>query len=152
MLHGHCEAQQLFHAVGKRLGYDSRRTFTREFPTDGCWLIRSPTVIDGGLPFTALEVVVSESAKTVRGSVVTLEAVSPSLAILLIQEEEIRRRVIRTGGSSAEADALVTRLREKALELSDRSRQRFQVWSMARMRFAYSTVIGSALKIGLQYG
>jgi len=90
MRSGHHEAQVLFERLGQQLGYRARRSWTRQYPTDGVWLLDASHVGFDELPVAALEVVVSETGKALRGSISTLEMVSPALGILLVQDQEIR--------------------------------------------------------------
>ena len=131
---GHREAQNLFLSTGRRLGFHPKLTWTREYPTDGVWLTpeRGPAVPH--LPVVALEVVVSESPKSVRGSIATLEAVSPALGVLLIQEEEIRRGLIRRGFNCEEAAERLRRVKEGADAFIRTSRQRLERWSYRRLQ------------------
>jgi hypothetical protein len=57
--------------------------------------------------------------------------VCPSLGILLIHEDEIRRRQIRAGRNSAEADRRLAAVRGHASHLLQASRQRIEIWSLA---------------------
>jgi len=81
----------------------------------------------------ALEVANSESPKVIKGSLTTL-AVSPSLGILVIQEEDIRRRLIRTGESPEFSDKYVEKKLADARELARKFHQRIEVWSFAQLK------------------
>jgi hypothetical protein len=139
---GHKEAQELFAAVGSRIGFDVRRTYSTAMPTDGVWLLRSPIKILHGTPVVAMEVPITESMKSLRGSVSTLEAVSPSLAMLLIQDEDIRRRLIARGASEEIADREIHSLTTKIRSLIATSRQRFEVWSVGDLRLHFRKLTG----------
>jgi hypothetical protein len=127
MTSGHREAQALFEDLGRELGYTVKRSFSRRHPTDGIWMPggRGPRYC--AIPVIAMEVIVSESRKTMRGSLVTLECVSPALGIFLVHEEEMRRRMIRRGVHPDTAVARIAAIREHALELAAGSRQRVEV-------------------------
>jgi len=129
MRRGHHEAQVLFEQMGRRLGFRCQRTWTREHPTDGVWLINPPHLGLDALPVAALEVVVTETGKSLRGSISTLEMVSPALGILLIQDREIRRGLIRSGTSPQAATAHIKRLLAAAAADIARSRQRLVLWT-----------------------
>jgi hypothetical protein len=133
MRYGHKEAQRLFDELGNGLGYETRRSFSRAYPTDGVWLVRTGRPY-GELPFVALEVVVSEGAKSTRGSISTLELVSPALGVILIQEEEIRRGLIARGADSETVERKLAQQSERVHELAARSRQRLQIWNMEQLR------------------
>lgn len=139
---GHKEAQDLFAAVGARIGFDVRRNYSTAMPTDGVWLLRSTMQRLHGSPIVAMEVPITESMKSLRGSVSTLEAVSPSLAVLLVQDEEIRRRLIARGASEEIADREVDSLAMKINALIAASRQRFEIWSVGDLRLHFRKLTG----------
>src|SRR6266508_597833 len=95
MRSGHNEAQAMFQQLERRLGYRCRRTWTQAHPTDGVWLLYTFHLGHDVLPVAALEVAVTETGKPLRGSTATLDIVSPALGILRIQDQEIRRGLIR---------------------------------------------------------
>src|SRR5690348_13291052 len=101
---GHRQAQDMFLALGRRHGYQVRRQFTTEMPTDGVWLAGRDHGEFGGLPIAAIEVLVSEGSKTRLGSIATLEQVSPSVAIVLVHDVEMIRRIVRDGGTREQAE------------------------------------------------
>jgi hypothetical protein len=132
----------MFRDLGQALGYTPKLTFSAALPTDGVWL--AEPVAGTAVPVVAIEVLVSESRKTIRGSVLTLELVSPALGIVLVHEEELRRRHIRSGGSAFEADRRVQLVRQQAEQLAGAARQRLEVWSFQQLRrvHARATTVG----------
>jgi hypothetical protein len=144
MTQAHRDAQTIFRELGAALGYTPTASFSPTLPTDGVWTVAAPLPNSAPLPVVAVEVVVSESRKTVRGSILTLEMVSPALGVLLIHEDELRRRHIRAGGTSAEADRRVESVRSHALEFASTSRRRIEVWSFAVLRQRFQEVTGLA--------
>jgi hypothetical protein len=139
---GHAEAQAMFHHMGRVLEYTVSKTWTRDLPTDGVWLSGPGHIGIGRLPVVALEVVVTESPKQVRGSIATLTAVSPALGILLLQEEEIRRGLIRKGVEAVEIERRLARQQSQVEDQINRSQQRLELWSYARLRRRYEVVTG----------
>lgn len=133
MTAGHRKAQALWDQLGKNLGYRPARSANTAHPTDGVWLPPTRCPRFASVPIAAVEVVVSESRKTLRGSIVTLECVSPALAVVVIHEQEIRRRALRRGMPPAAADRHTDLLSQHAKALAARSRQRIEVWSFARL-------------------
>ncbi|MEA2682181.1 MAG: hypothetical protein QOK05_509 [Chloroflexota bacterium] len=128
----------MFAAVGERLGFSVRRTWAQNRPTDGVWVIESKGAVRP-LPVVALEVIVSEGLKSARGSVQTLAAVSPALGVLLLQEEEIARRLMRRGLSRSGAEYRVAQQRDAlGVELGTQ-RQRLEIWSFEYLRRVYAT-------------
>jgi hypothetical protein len=85
----------------------------------------------------ALEVAASETPKVWRGSIAVLEEVSLALGILLLQDEQMRRRLVREGVKPEIVDGLIadtlTTMRTTAL----RARQRIQVMTMAELRYQH---------------
>src|SRR2546422_25023 len=142
MRSGHREAQSLFLALGRKLGYPVRLQWSRHLPTDGVWLAggRHPRV--AGLPLVALEVVVTEGPKSVRGSIATLAAVSPSLGVLLVNEEEIRRVLIRDGVAVEAVDRSLGHQLRHLDDLLRTTNQRFEIWSFAHLRRKYELATG----------
>lgn len=142
MTSGHKEGQALFEALGRRYGYEVRRSYSRTLPTDGVWYTSRQFGALPPVPVVAIEVVVSESRKNIRGSVVTLELVSPALGILLIHEEEIRRRLVRAGATSESVTAHVAAARAHAHEFAVNARQRVEIWSFADLVRLYRNATG----------
>ena len=86
------------------------------------------------LPVLAAEVVVTEGLKARRGSVATLETISPALGVLVFSEEFVARRAFLSGAGEAEAVAGVERFRGNLLDLAAGSRQRIHVWSARQLK------------------
>lgn len=133
MTPGHSEAQKLFLQIGAVKGHTTRVTFSSDLPTDGVWLVTSG-IGDDLVPLVAIEVIVSEDVKRWRGSIATLEAVSPATGILLLQDEEIRRRMIRKGTNPVETERLIEQTRRSIQHAISRSRQRLVVMTMSQLR------------------
>jgi hypothetical protein len=142
MTSGHREGQALFEALGRRYGYEVRRSYSKSLPTDGVWYMGRHFGALPPVPVVAIEVLVSESRKTIRGSVVTLELVSPALGILLVHEEEMRRRLVRAGASPEVVTARVAAARAHARELVANARQRIEIWSFADLVRVYRRATG----------
>jgi hypothetical protein len=126
---GHSEAQRLFSELGQALGYCALRTWTKAAPTDGVWLTRGDNGGLGRFPVAALEVVVSEGVKAMRGSIATLIEVSPCVGIILLQDHEIRRSLIRSGLSAEQATMATCRQLAWLRAETYRKQQRLDVWS-----------------------
>jgi len=122
----HRAAQRKFLELGQALGYRTARSFSPDAPADGVWMTSCPL----GVPVVAAEVIVSEGLKARRGSVATLERISPALAVLIYDPDEARRRAYRRGAAEAEAEGAVRRLEDSLRALAAESRQRFQVWAL----------------------
>lgn len=133
MRRGHRDAQTAFLELGRALGYSPARTFSTRYPTDGVWYLKARDDISDGLPVAAIEVVVSESPKTMRGSVGVLEAVSPALGVLLIQEDDIARRLRRSGFDEDAVRRHLSQFSNRALDLAASVHQRVEVWTYSQL-------------------
>lgn len=129
---GHRAAQRMFEELGRSQGFMPRRTFSATLPTDGVWFHHRGFI--ESLPVVAIEVVASETQKVMKGSIHTLELVSPALGVLLIEDEEIWRKRIRNGATEAQAASYVAHLIDTASALVKRSRQRIEVWTVSHLR------------------
>lgn len=131
----------MFLDIGRALGHEVRRTFCASQPADGVWLEGRPGILQG-LPLVAIEVLVSESPKAICGSIHRLEAISPTLGVVLIQEDEITRRLTRLGLNATRiASAIAKDISQVDLCLAT-SKQRIQRWSFAQLSWIYSQVVG----------
>ncbi len=134
MSSGHAVAQRLFLEIGARRGYMTQQSYSSDAPTDGIWLTKGGFASVDRIPVAAIEVVASESLKTWRGSIATLEEVSPSIGILLLQDEEIFRRLVRKGMEADEAKRSLERTKIMMQQAAARSRQRIIVMTMPELR------------------
>jgi hypothetical protein len=133
----------MFEQLGKAMGYQTRRSWTRSHPTDGVWLNPGHDTLGlGHLPVVAIEVLVTEGAKSSRGSLATLTAVSPSVGILLVHEEEISRGMLRKGISREAVDAEIEARRADLLDAANRTPQRIVVWAFSQLRRHLELAIG----------
>ena len=132
----HAEAQKMFRLIGELKGYRTTSTFSRNSPTDGVWWEKPPLGIKE-IPVVAIEVVNSESLKTLKGSLVTLAEVSPALGILLIHEVDIRRRYIRDGKSAYDVEKLIAKKFADARSHIPIYRQRIEVWSYTQLEYVH---------------
>jgi hypothetical protein len=139
---GHADAQYVFERIGRAGGYVTRRTWNTDLPTDGVWLLRDTASFGVTLPIAALEVVVSEGPKSIKGSIDTLAEVSPAVGVLVIHEVEIRRGLIRGGVAPTAADRAVAMQVARAVDRVKRHQQRIVVWSYAQLRRRYELVTG----------
>lgn len=131
---GHRQARQIWDQLGSNLRYEPAHSAGGSRPADGAWFPRMAGPRFARRPSAAIEVIVSESPKTLRGSIVTLECISPSLAVVLIQEEEIRRQAVRRGLPVSAALRKTELLSGEAGDLAARSRQHIEVWSFAQLQ------------------
>ena len=140
MRYGHREAQEMFLEVGRALGHDVRLTFSASQPGDGVWLARGPGILQG-FPLAAIEVLVSESAKTICGSVHRLETISPMLGVILVHEDEVNRRLTRLGFNAHRIASTIARDIALVDSCLATSKQRIQRWSFAQLRWVHHQVI-----------
>lgn len=142
---GHSEAQRTFLDIGEALGFEARKSFSSEHPTDGVWLFGPRQGILAGLPAVAVEVIVSESAKTIDGSIHRLEAISPTVGVILVQEDEITRRLLRSGFTEEQIAATLTRDCSRIDGHIRCSKQRLQRWSYAQLQWLRRLTLRSQL-------
>lgn len=140
---GHSEAQVMFEKIGVALGHETRRSWSISAPTDGVWLTKTEIAELGELPIAAIEVIVSESPKSIRGSALTLAEVSPAVGILLIHEQEIRRGLLRAGKDVAFASQVIDGMFKHALTASQRCFQRLEVWSFSTLQRRFHMLYGT---------
>jgi hypothetical protein len=133
MRQGHREAQARFLELGDALGYRVRKTYSSRWPTDGVWFSRSTDPIVKPLPLVAAEVIVSEGAKTIRGSVGVLEAVSPSLGVLILQDDDIARRLWAAGLDDESVERHLDSTKAAIEEHIRSTRQRLEMWTYSQL-------------------
>ena len=143
MTNGHREAQEKFLALGHALGFGVSRTWTQRNPTDGVWYVDVGGLRDNRMPLVAAEVVVSEGKKSLRGSISTLEQVSPALAVIIVQDDEIRRRLIRQGVCTEAAKKQCDHVRHIAESECLIGRQRFEIWSYGELHRRHAVMTKS---------
>lgn len=130
--------------MAKHLGFDYRKTWTQPLPTDGVWVTRGDGIVIPVLPVVALEVVVTEGAKSIRGTADVLSEVSPSLGLIVVDEEEIRRALASRGLDLDRVDSEIAHKRDLAAAAARRADQRIEVWSKAQLTRAYQLITGDA--------
>jgi hypothetical protein len=92
-------------------------------------------------PIAALNVMVTEAAKTTKGSIETLAALSPALGIVCLQDEEIRRGLIRAGMTPEQAGWRLLRQHDR-IEQFTRRVQRIELWSFGTLRRRHKIITG----------
>ena len=140
---GHMEAQTMFLEMGKALGFRTRRTWSRQLPTDGVWLVSGDDHVLPMMPAVALEVAVSEGPKAIKGSIDTLAEISPALGVLVINDAEIRRTAIRKGVDPEKIEERIQSRFAAARERVARHQQRFEIWSQAELLRRYRLIVGA---------
>jgi hypothetical protein len=145
----------MFERLGRALGYQTRRTWTRELPTDGVWLMPGSGLLFAEVPAAAIEVAVSEGPKAIKGSIDTLAEVSPALGVMLINEVEIRRGELRKGRTVDAVERMIANRVAAAKDRASRHQQRIEVWSYQELRRRYELATGSSeteILTGSQHG
>ena len=127
MKQAHKVIQDIFLEWGKRQGYLVRREFSQTLPTDGIW-IDNKDLFNLNAPYAAIEVLASEKGKVILGSINTLERVSPSIAILVMQDKVLERRLLKKQLPMQEIENEVNSQFEKIKKAVEKSTQRFLVW------------------------
>jgi hypothetical protein len=88
-------------SIGSAKGYLTVRNFSPSHYGDGSWVSPHPLSLlaTNVLPLISYEVIVSESfsLKSIRGSIRTLEEISPMLALMIVHEKEIEESLAEKG-------------------------------------------------------
>lgn len=146
---GHADAQFMFEALGDALGFKVRRTWSRELPTDGVWLLPTDGFLPAEAPAVAMEVAVTEGPKAIKGSLDTLAEVSPAMGIVLINDLEIRRSALRDGISANVVEQRIASKFALATDRAARMQQRIEVWNYGQLRRKYCLATGNTNGISL---
>ena len=89
----HLEYQEKLLEIGEAMGYDCRPSFRKSAMGDAVWLeSASGKYARELLPIVAFKVLCFETGKEIREALMTLQAISPALGVLVVVEEEYARR------------------------------------------------------------
>ncbi len=141
MRDAHRITQEMLLVIGRASGHEARRTYAKDLPADAVWLRWDP--IGHDLPLVAFEVAVSEGPKALRGSITTLEQISPALGVLVLHDSELRRTLARKGLDPATIANRIEGRRRIAQEAASTSRQRIEIWTDAKVQHRYSMATGN---------
>jgi len=141
MRDAHRITQEMILAIGEANGYATRRSFSAHLPSDAVWLRLDPVYKE--LPVAAFEVAVTEGPKALRGSITTLEQISPALGVLVLHDSELRRNLARKGFDAATIASRVSGRRRIAEEAAATSRQRIEIWSDSQVQHRYALATGN---------
>ncbi|HEX6509213.1 MAG TPA: hypothetical protein VF221_16415 [Chloroflexota bacterium] len=130
----------MFLAIGRAMGHEVRKSFSSTQPGDGVWLEARPGIL-AGMPMAAIEVLVSEGAKEICGSVHRLEAISPVLGVIVVQEDEITRRLTRLGLNTSRIETVIANDIALVDSCLTTSKQRIQRWSFAQLKWVHNQVV-----------
>ncbi|MCH2665165.1 hypothetical protein MK139_12580 [bacterium] len=79
--------------IGDALGYETRRSYKKSAAGDTVWLDRRGERIGTeSLPVVAFKLLTFETAKEIREAIATLQAISPSLGVLVLIEQAYAER------------------------------------------------------------
>ena len=144
----HRSAQDMLIEMGDVQGYTTTKTFTKETPGDAVWLVpvgeAAPGEPGGLVPVLAAEVVVSEGKKSIRGSISTLEDISPAVGVIVVHTDEVVASRIRRGIKPVAARRDADQKLELARRLAAKSRQRVEVWDSKTLQYKYHLATQSA--------
>jgi len=90
----HKEYIQKLMQIGKKLGYIASPRFSKDPQGDVIWysVVNKKVYSDRKFPIIAFEVLCSETPKLIKGSIATLQHISPSLGVLVIIDEEYAKK------------------------------------------------------------
>jgi hypothetical protein len=134
---GHISAQSMLRDIIEGRGLRFAKTFSPTLPTDGVGFAPIGLGPFADVPMVAAEVVASESPKGWRGSLHTLERVSPALAVLVFQDEEYRRRLGRRGWDVDVIERSIANTLATMNEEVAASRQRVIILTMDQLRYQH---------------
>lgn len=141
MKYGHKYSQLLFQELGEKLGYHAKKSYAPSLPTDGVWLIKHPLKMAEEIPLIAIEVVVSESMKCIRGSIRILEEVSPVIAIIIIHKSEMESNLLKKGIPEKKIVERMEKINRFILEETMKSNQRFEIWSEQSLDYLITRIL-----------
>ena len=121
--------QDLFLSLGVHKGFRVKRSYNKSTQTDGVWVDRHPLYPESDIIIAAIEVIASESPKTIRGSINLLESLAPLIPIILIHESEISRRLRLQKKTSSEIDAFIAGRYQLVNNIINTSFLNFEVWN-----------------------
>ncbi|MBS13397.1 MAG: hypothetical protein CME19_17545 [Gemmatimonadetes bacterium] len=79
--------------IGEALGYETRRSYKKSAAGDAVWLDRrGGRIWTESLPVVAFKLLTFETTKEIREAIATLQAISPSLGVLVVIEEAYAER------------------------------------------------------------
>ena len=79
--------------ICEALGYETRRSYKKSAAGDAVWLDRrGGRVWTESLPVVAFKLLTFETTKEIREAIATLQAISPSLGVLVVIEEAYAER------------------------------------------------------------
>lgn len=97
------------------------------------WYPKTQEALGKQLPLVASEVIVSEGAKSIRGSIGVLEAVSPALGIVIVQDDDIARRLRSAGHTEEYIARALSRTNELVEDHIRCTRQRIEIWTYKQL-------------------
>jgi len=118
--------------TGHALGYEARRSFKKSAMGDAVWLDRRGMRFgEEGLPVVAFKLLTFETEKEIREGLSTIQAISPSLGVLVVLEEAYAER--GRGLKRYTPETYPIHIRETAQRLADGASltSRIGVWGQA---------------------
>jgi hypothetical protein len=133
--------------IGDALGYETRRTYRKSAAGDAVWLDRRGARIGtDSLPVVAFKLLTFETAKEIRESIATLQAISPALGVLVVINEAYaeRGRLLKR----FDAETYPGHIRQIAKGLAEGIGLTFRVdvWSDDRVQELYRKEVEGRLK------
>ena len=132
--------------IGRALGYESRRSFKKSAMGDAVWLDRRGLrYSDDDLPIAAFKLLTFETEKEIREALSTIQAISPSLGVLVVLEEAYAER--GRGLKRFTAETYPAHIRETAKRLADGANlmSRIGVWGQGDVDELYTREVEGRL-------
>ena len=140
--------QQKLLKVGEALGYGARRSFKKSAMGDVVWLDRrSKHYTTKPVPVVAFKILTFEVGKEIRDGIMTLQAISPALAVLVIIEEAYAKLAKRF--KKYDETTYPQHIREAAQKLADgiALSLRVEIWDGKKVERLYTRLVEERLRL-----
>lgn len=132
-------------SIGSAKGYITVRNFSPSHFGDGSWVLPHPLSLlaTNVFPHLSYEVIVSESfsLKSIRGSIRTLEEISPMLALLIVHEKEIEESLAEKGCSVTHIYSKIEQIYRMIRQEIATCSQRFEIMSEEDIEYFYQLYV-----------
>ena len=128
--------------IGKALGYQTSRRFSKDPQGDAIWFaeINKGVYSNGKLPIVAFEVLCSETPKLIKGSIATLQHISSSLGVLVIIDEEYARNSKNYGYDEITYPEYIKR-KSKQYSMGVKLTSRIEVWDQNKINILFHQIV-----------
>lgn len=132
--------------LGHAMGYETRRSFKKSAMGDAVWLDRRGLkYTEDDLPVVAFKLLTFETEKEIREGLSTIQAISPSLGVVVVLEDAYAERGRRLKRYTEKTYPI--HIRETAQKLADAASltSRIDVWEQADVDSLYTREVEGRL-------